>query len=63
MPINELIQGHSDDGNRTSSVISLLPPLIRKAVGAIVAQNNMVEDGDADEVTGLTESGSEHTIF
>ena len=39
------------------------PALIRKAVGAIVAQNNMVEDDDADQVTGLTESGCEHTIF
>ena len=39
------------------------PSLICKAVGAIVAQNKMVEDGDADEVTGLTESSGEHTIF
>ena len=39
------------------------PSLIRKAVGAIVAQNKMVEDSDADKVPGLTESVSEHTIF
>ena len=53
-------QGKTDDGNSTSSAISLLPTLICKAVGAIVAQNKMVEDRDADKVTGLTESGSEH---
>ena len=29
---------------------SLRPALIRKTVGAILTQNNMVEDGDADEV-------------
>ncbi len=51
-------------GNENSHPSALLrPPLIRKAVGAIVAENNMVEDGDADEVTGLTESGGEHNIF
>ena len=42
---------------------SLLPTLIRKAVGAIVAENNMIKDGDADQVTGLTEASGEHTIF
>ena len=42
---------------------SLRPALIRKAVGTIVAENNMVEDGDADEVAGLTEPGGENTIF
>lgn len=39
------------------------PPLIRKAEGTILAQNNMVKDGDADEVAGLTEPCREHTIF
>jgi len=39
------------------------PPLICKAVGTLVAENKMVEEGDADEVTGLTEPGGEHTIF
>jgi hypothetical protein len=39
------------------------PALIRETVGTLVAQNKMVEDGDADEVTGLTESGGEHPIF
>ena len=39
------------------------PALICKAVGAIVAENNMVEDGNADQVPGLTESGGEHNIF
>ena len=43
--------------------VSLRPPLICKTEHAIVAQNKMVENGDADEVTGLTESGGEHTIF
>ena len=37
--------------------------MISKAVGAIVAENNMVEDGNADQVTGLPESGGEHNIF
>jgi hypothetical protein len=32
-------------------------------MGTLVAQNKMVEDGDTDEVTGLTESDGEHTIF
>lgn len=32
------------------------PPVIGKAIGAIVAKKNMVEDGDADQVTRLTES-------
>lgn len=39
------------------------PPLIRKAEGTILAQNNMVKNGDADEVAGLTEPCREHTIF
>ena len=41
---------------RDESSVLCRPPLIRKAVGTIVAQNKMVEDGDADQVAGLTEA-------
>ena len=35
------------------------PALIRKTVDAILTKNKMVEDSDADQVAGLTESGGE----
>jgi len=38
------------------------PTLIRKTEGAVVAENNVVKDGNADEVAGLTEPGGEHTV-
>jgi hypothetical protein len=37
--------------------------LDQQSYGTLVAQNKMVEDGDADGVTGLTESDGEHPIF
>ena len=39
------------------------PALIRKTEGAVVAENNVVKDGNADEVAGLTEPGGKHTVF
>jgi len=39
------------------------PPLICKTEGTVVGENNMVEDGYADEVDGLTEPGGEDTVF
>ena len=33
------------------------PGVVGEAVGAIVTEDDVIEDGDADEVTGLPETG------